>query len=104
MPPAAPAMKNVFEGLGMPATLETRPPMLAGPTLRQRKPASNVESSGVVTCEARGGGGGERGGGGGPKPAHGAGAGRPPGKKERGKGAGNRLRGPGAGGWGRGRR
>src|SRR2546427_13302780 len=60
MPPAAPAMKNVFEGLGMPATLETRPPMLAGPTLRQRKPASNVESSGVVTCEARGGGGRHR--------------------------------------------
>src|SRR5437660_822684 len=29
IPPAAPATKNVFEGLGMPATLETRPPMLA---------------------------------------------------------------------------
>src|SRR5881397_4414053 len=68
MPPAAPAMKNVFEGLGMPTTLETRPPMLAGPTLRQRKPASNVESSGVVTCEARGGGGGQGGGGGGQNP------------------------------------
>src|SRR5207249_11639106 len=46
LPPAAPATKNVFEGLGIPTTLDTRPPMLAGPTLRQRKPASTVESSG----------------------------------------------------------
>src|SRR5712691_1302834 len=45
IPPAAAATKNVFEGLGMPVTLETRPPMLAGPMLRQRKPASSVESS-----------------------------------------------------------
>ena len=46
IPPAAPAMKNVFDGLGMPTTLEVRPPMLAGPMLRQRKPASRVESRG----------------------------------------------------------
>src|SRR2546428_7277700 len=58
IPPAAAATKNVFEGLGIPTTLETRPPMLAGPRLRQRKAASTVESSGVVTLEARGGGGG----------------------------------------------
>src|SRR6267143_4792198 len=45
-PPAAPALKNVFDGLGMPATLDVRPPMLAGPMLRQRKPASRVESRG----------------------------------------------------------
>src|SRR6266436_5199502 len=44
MPPAAAATKNVFDGLGMPATLETRPPMFAGPMLRQRNPASSVES------------------------------------------------------------
>src|SRR5436190_9973699 len=45
IPPAAAATKNVFDGLGMPVTLDTRPPMLAGPMLRQRKPASSVESS-----------------------------------------------------------
>src|SRR6266567_5693096 len=45
MPPAAAATKNVFDGLGMPATPETRPPMFAGPMLRQRKPARSVESS-----------------------------------------------------------
>src|SRR2546421_10956233 len=45
MPPAAAATKNVFDGLAMPATLDTRPPMFAGPMLRQRKPARSVESS-----------------------------------------------------------
>src|SRR3954470_9201535 len=45
MPPAAAATKNVFDGLGMPATLDTRPPMLAGPMLRPRNPARSVESS-----------------------------------------------------------
>src|SRR5256885_4982401 len=45
MPPAAAATKNVFDGLGMPVTLETRPIMFAGPMLRQRNPASSVESS-----------------------------------------------------------
>src|SRR5216110_1133781 len=45
IPPAAAATKNVFDGLGMPVTLETRPPMFAGPMLRQRKAASSVESS-----------------------------------------------------------
>src|SRR6266487_1450561 len=45
IPPAAAATKNVLDGLGMPVTLETRPPMFAGPMLRQRKPASSVESS-----------------------------------------------------------
>src|SRR5438132_1670065 len=59
IPPAAPATKNVFEGLGMPATLETRPPMLAGPTLRHRNPASRVESRGAVVCAASGGRAGE---------------------------------------------
>src|SRR3989442_9463428 len=38
IPPAAAATKNVFDGLGMPVTLETRPPMLAGPLFRQRHP------------------------------------------------------------------
>src|SRR5213592_2224297 len=59
IPPAAPATKNVFEGLGMPTTLETRPPMLAGPTLRQRKPARTVESRGVAVCAASEGRAGE---------------------------------------------
>src|SRR6266571_5260354 len=45
IPPAAAATKNVFDGLAMPATLETRPPMFAGPMLRQRKPARSVASS-----------------------------------------------------------
>src|SRR5712691_6943168 len=45
IPPAAAATKNVFDGLAMPATLDTRPPMFAGPMLRQRKPARSVESS-----------------------------------------------------------
>src|SRR3954468_21591752 len=45
IPPAAAATKNVFDGLGIPATLDTRPPMLAGPMLRQRNPARSVESS-----------------------------------------------------------
>jgi hypothetical protein len=45
IPPAAAATKNVREGLGMPATLDTRPAMFAGPMLRQRNPASSVESS-----------------------------------------------------------
>src|SRR5260221_9954802 len=44
IPPAAAATKNVRDGLGMPATLDTRPPMFAGPMLRQRNPASSVES------------------------------------------------------------
>src|SRR6266513_1488781 len=45
IPPAAAATKNVLDGLGIPVTLDTRPPMFAGPMLRQRKPASSVESS-----------------------------------------------------------
>src|SRR6266852_5790632 len=45
IPPAAAATKNVREGLGIPATLDTRPPMFAGPMLRQRNPARSVESS-----------------------------------------------------------
>src|SRR5260221_17751 len=48
MPPAAPAMKNVVDGLGMPTTLDVRPPMFAGPRLRQRKAASVAESSGAA--------------------------------------------------------
>src|SRR6266513_5947890 len=54
IPPAAPAMKNVFDGLGMPTTLEVRPPMLAGPMLRQRKAASRVESSVLADAGAAG--------------------------------------------------
>src|SRR5437870_13520208 len=99
MPPAAPAMKNVFEGLGMPATLETRPPMLAGPTLRQRKPASNVESSGVVTCEARGGGGAAPGGGRRAKAAHGRRGIRAAAKEEEGKRGSERYSGRGGRAW-----
>ena len=45
MPPAAAATKNVFDGLGMPATSDVRPSKLAGPTVRQRKPAMVAESS-----------------------------------------------------------
>src|SRR6267378_1153364 len=45
MPQAAAATKKVRDGLAMPATLETRPIMFAGPMLRQRNPASSVESS-----------------------------------------------------------
>jgi hypothetical protein len=45
IPPAAAATKNVRDGLGRPTTLETRPAMFAGPMLRQRNPASSVESS-----------------------------------------------------------
>src|SRR5882762_10389686 len=54
IPPAAAATKNVFDGLGMPATLETRPIMFAGPMLRQRNPASRVESSVIPPAGAAG--------------------------------------------------
>src|SRR2546426_8701498 len=42
IPPPGAVMKDVFDGLGMPTTLDTRPPMLAGPVLRQRNPATNL--------------------------------------------------------------
>src|ERR1051325_4381164 len=45
MPPAAAATKNVFDGLGIPATSETRPMNAAGPTERHRIPARVSESS-----------------------------------------------------------
>src|SRR4051812_10362619 len=45
MPPAAAAMKNVFEGLGIPAMSAVRPSKFAGATVRHRKPASVNESS-----------------------------------------------------------
>src|SRR3989449_6899406 len=69
IPPAAAATKKVRDGLGMPATLDTRPAMFAGPMLRQRNPASSVESrvmppppgTPVVTVTLLGGG--RRGGG-----------------------------------------
>src|ERR1041384_6698874 len=48
MPPAAPAMKNVVDGLGMPTTLDVRPPIFAGPMLRQRKAARLAESRGAA--------------------------------------------------------
>src|SRR5690242_917235 len=54
MPPPAPAMKNVVDGLGMPTTLDVRPPMFAGPMLRQRKAASVAESSGAAVWAVRG--------------------------------------------------
>src|SRR6266849_1458834 len=53
IPPAAAATKNVREGLGIPATLDTRPPMFAGPMLRQRNPASSVESSVIPPLDVR---------------------------------------------------
>src|SRR5438046_4358358 len=58
IPPAAAATKNVRDGLGIPVTLDTRPAMFAGPMLRQRNPASSVESSVMPTAlEASAGGG-----------------------------------------------
>src|SRR5204863_8179839 len=36
----------------MPVTLDTRPPMFAGPMLRQRKPARRVESSVIPLAPA----------------------------------------------------
>src|SRR6266849_10897795 len=53
IPPAAAATKKVRDGLGMPATLDTRPAMFAGPMLRQRNPASSVESS-VIPARVEG--------------------------------------------------
>src|SRR5260370_13140036 len=44
MPPAAPAMKNVVDGLGMPTTLDVRPPIFAGPMLRRRERPSGREA------------------------------------------------------------
>src|SRR5207244_1794097 len=37
IPPAAPATKNVFERLGRPTTLDTRPRVLAGATAHRKK-------------------------------------------------------------------
>src|SRR5258708_33740355 len=54
MPPAAPAMKNVVDGLGMPTTLDVRPPIFAGPMLRQRKAARVAESSGAAVFAVSG--------------------------------------------------
>ena len=45
MPPPAAATKSVLEGLGIPTTSDSRPMKLAGPTVRQRKPAAVAESS-----------------------------------------------------------
>src|SRR2546429_594634 len=45
MPPPAPAMKKVLEGLGMPTTAEARPWKFAGPTVRHLNPATVAESS-----------------------------------------------------------
>ena len=45
IPPPAAATKTVLEGLGMPTTSERRPMKLAGPTVRQRMPATAAESS-----------------------------------------------------------
>src|SRR5690348_9258692 len=57
MPPPAVATKNVFDGLGIPAISATRPSKFAGPTVRQRNPASVRESrtcaSAVVATLAR---------------------------------------------------
>jgi hypothetical protein len=54
MPPPAAATKNVLDGAGIPTTSATRPSKLAGPTVRQRKPATVAESSaGVRTAQTR---------------------------------------------------
>src|SRR5438552_11557027 len=45
IPPPADATYSVFDGPGMPTTSDTRPMKLAGPTVRQRKPATTVVSS-----------------------------------------------------------
>src|ERR1041384_1888837 len=45
MPPAAVATKKVFDGLGIPVMSLMRPPMLAGPMFRQRRPAISAEST-----------------------------------------------------------
>src|SRR6267378_1122414 len=52
IPPAAAATKDVRDGLGMPVTPDTRPPMFAGPMLRQRNPARSVESSVIPLAPA----------------------------------------------------
>src|SRR5262245_36707812 len=51
MPPAAAATNRVLDGPGIPTTSERRPMKLAGPTVRQRKPLTTVESS---DCAASG--------------------------------------------------
>src|SRR5256712_5698432 len=68
IPPAAAATKKGRDGLGMRVPLAPRPAMFAGPMLRQRNPASSVESkvmpppgTPVVTATLLGGG--RRGGG-----------------------------------------
>ena len=45
MPPPAAAANRVLEGPGMPTTSDMRPMKLAGPTVRQRIPATAAESS-----------------------------------------------------------
>ena len=45
MPPPAAAANRVLEGPGMPTTSDMRPMKLAGPTVRQRMPATAAESS-----------------------------------------------------------
>src|SRR5438093_1883896 len=50
-PPAAVATKQVREGRGLAVMSLIRPPMLAGPTFRQRRPAISAESTlEVGTC------------------------------------------------------
>src|SRR5258708_8855048 len=48
MPPAAPAMKNVVDGLGMPTTLDVRPPIFAGPIMCPRKATKVPDASDAV--------------------------------------------------------
>src|SRR5688572_10551959 len=51
IPPAAAATKNVLDGLGRATISDVRPSKLAGPTVRQRKPAMVAESSaGLADC------------------------------------------------------
>src|SRR6185295_7320644 len=45
MPPAAAAMNNVFDGLGMPTTSESRPMLFAGPIARHLSAATVNESA-----------------------------------------------------------
>src|SRR3954468_17166506 len=47
IPPAAVAMNNVFDGLGMPTTSDNRPILLAGPIARHLSAATVIESA---TC------------------------------------------------------
>src|SRR5436305_13992785 len=54
MTTCAAATYKTFGGIGTASMSGIRPPNTAGPMARHRKPASVVESSGVLSCAARG--------------------------------------------------